>query len=423
MFKQIVLSGLIGINSFLYANNLDVIVSILPQKTFVEKIGGNRVNVTAMVKPGSNPHSYEPKASQMKALSIAKVYFPIKLEFENVWLEKFAQQNQKMQFSDMTKGIKHIKMLSHTHSHKDKKSAIPYEWTGLYELQKGRYSLHFEKKDGKYADLSMKFLMLKVKDNTDAVLEKHEIQAKKIFEKDKVLLLKDGDKLNSENGFYKLAFKEMQNQTLLTLDVKESGKYLLFTEHFPSEFQNSECFFKDIKKNDITPILSKSEITEEIDPHTWTSPSNVKIMAKNIYTTLVEIDSKNQVYYQKNYEEFLDEITQTDEKIKKILSSLPKKSKIMVFHPSWGYFAKEYGLIQVAIEVEGKEPKPRMLEKIIKKAREEGVKVIFAQKEFSDKSAKAIARELNIKVLKETPLAEDWSANLIKMADAIANNK
>ena len=296
MFKQIVLSGLIGINSFLYANNLDVIVSILPQKTFVEKIGGNRVNVTAMVKPGSNPHSYEPKASQMKALSRAKVYFPIKLEFENVWLEKFAQQNQKMQFSDMTQGINHIEMLEHTHSH------------------------------------------------------------------------------------------------------------------------------KNLKKNDITPILSKSEVTEEIDPHTWTSPSNVKIMAKNIYNTLVEIDSKNQVYYQKNYEDFLEEITQTDEKIKKILSSLPKKSKIMVFHPSWGYFAKEYGLIQVAIEVEGKEPKPRMLEKIIKKAREEGVKVLFAQKEFSDKSAKAIARELNIKVLKETPLAEDWSANLIKMADAIANN-
>jgi zinc transport system substrate-binding protein len=94
----------------------------------------------------------------------------------------------------------------------------------------------------------------------------------------------------------------------------------------------------------------------------------------------------------------------------------------MVFHPSWGYFDKEYNLTQLAIEVEGKEPKPKVLQKIIDEAKEQNVKAIFTQTEFSDKSAKAIANELKIKVLKETPLAKDWSENLIKMANAIANN-
>ncbi|MDZ7818091.1 MAG: zinc ABC transporter substrate-binding protein [Aliarcobacter sp.] len=145
-------------------------------------------------------------------------------------------------------------------------------------------------------------------------------------------------------------------------------------------------------------------------------------MAKNIYDTLVEFAPNNKAYFEKNYSKFIEEINQTDKQIKNILSVLPKDSKFMVFHPSWGYFAKEYNLTQLAIEVEGKEPKPKVLQKIIDEAKEQNVKAIFTQTEFSDKSAKAIANELKIKVLKETPLAKDWSENLIKMANAIANN-
>uniref|UniRef100_UPI004047F84D metal ABC transporter solute-binding protein, Zn/Mn family n=1 Tax=Aliarcobacter sp. TaxID=2321116 RepID=UPI004047F84D len=166
----------------------------------------------------------------------------------------------------------------------------------------------------------------------------------------------------------------------------------------------------------------KEEHLHGKDPHAWTSPSNVKIMAKNIYDTLVESDPNNKAYFERNYSKFIEEINQTDEQIKNILSVLPKDSKFMVFHPSWGYFAKEYNLTQLAIEVEGKEPKPKVLQKIIDEAKEQNVKAIFTQTEFSDKSAKAIANELKIKVLKETPLAKDWSENLIKMANAIANN-
>ncbi len=146
-------------------------------------------------------------------------------------------------------------------------------------------------------------------------------------------------------------------------------------------------------------------------------------MAKNIYDTLLEFDPSNKEYFKKNYSKFIEEINQTDKKIKDILSVLPKDSKFMVFHPSWGYFANEYNLIQLSIEVEGKEAKPRIIQKIIDEAKEENVKAIFTQLEFSDKSAKAIANELKIKVLKETPLAKNWSENLIKMANAIANNE
>jgi len=408
----------------------NVVVSILPQQTFVEKIGGDKVNVSTMVKPGSDPHSYEPKASQMKDISKAAIYFPIGLEFENTWLDKFASQNKDMRFIEMTKDIELINMAEHHHHHHDgnteheeEVNESPYEWAGVFDLKKGIYNWSFSKVDGNYADPAMKMLIVKADEKANNLLETYEKTAKSIFTEDKTTLAKNNASLETNNSFYKLSFDEKQDISTFKIDIKEDGKYIFFTEHFPTEFEANEHFFKDLAKNDIETIASFPEEEHHgKDPHTWTSPNNVKIMAKNIYDTLIKFDSTNKEYYKKNYINFLEEINQTDKKIKTILSTLPKDSKFMVFHPSWGYFAKEYNLTQLTIEVEGKEPKPKALQKIIDKARAENIKAIFTQTEFSDKSAKAIANELDIKVIKETPLAKDWSKNLIKMANTIANN-
>lgn len=283
------MSGLIGFSSLLYAN-VNVVVSIVPQETFVQKIGGEKVHVTTMVQPGSNPHSYEPKPSQMRQLSKADVYFPIGIEFEKAWLKKFAQHNKKMEFIDITKGVEYLEMQKHHHHHD--------------------------------------------------------------------------------------------------------------THHHEEKSHN-----------------------KKYDPHIWTSPANVKILASNIYSALVKEDSDNKSYYKKNYESFLQEIEATDLKIKDIFKDLPKHSKFMVFHPSWGYFAKNYGLVQFPVEVEGKKPKPKTLTKIIKEAKKEKVRVIFAQKELSGDSARTIANELGIKVVKVSPLSKQWSANLINVAGEIAKQQ
>ncbi|PLY07372.1 MAG: hypothetical protein C0625_07115 [Arcobacter sp.] len=415
--------------NFVYAQT-NIIVSILPQQTFVEKIGGNKVKVTTMVKPGSDPHSYEPKPSQMKDISNAKIYFPIGLEFENTWLDKFASQNKDMKFIEMTKDIELISMAKHHHHHEEnhehKGEELPYEWAGVFELKKGTYNWSFSKVDGNYADPAMKMLIIKADEKSDNLIETYEKTAKDLFEKNRTTIAKNSDLLETNNSFYELNFDKKQNVSTFKIDIKEDGKYLFFTEHMPTEFEGEEHFFKDLAKNDIEAIATfpkEDEHQHGKDPHTWTSPSNVKIMAKNIYDILVEFDTENKNYFERNYSKFIEEINHTDEQIKDILSSLPKDSKFMVFHPSWGYFAKEYNLVQLPIEVEGKEPKPKILQKIIDEAKEQNVKAIFTQTEFSDKSAKAIANELKIKVIKETPLAKNWSENLIKMANAIANNK
>ena len=71
----------------------------------------------------------------------------------------------------------------------------------------------------------------------------------------------------------------------------------------------------------------------------------------------------------------------------------------MVFHPAWGYFAHSYGLKQVPVEIEGKDPKPAQLKTLIEHAREKQIKAIFVQPQFSSKSAKLVAKEIGGRVV------------------------
>ena len=276
--KKLILMSIIAISTFSYAN-VNVVVSVLPQKTFVEAIGGEKVNVSLMVKPGNSPHSYEPKPSQMKDISKADIYFAIGVEFEKVWLPKFINQNKNMDVISLDEGVQKASMVKHS-----------------------------------------------------------------------------GDK----------------------------------------------------KK-------------ESLDPHIWTSPLNVKIIAKNIYNSLIKEDKKNSNYYKTNYENFLKHISDTDKKIKKILVDIETGSKFMVFHPAWGYFARDYGLTQLAIEAGGKNPKPKQVMHLISEAKQENVKAVFTAPEFSEKVAKQIAKAVGVPVIKISPLNPKWSKNLQKLAKAIAN--
>ena len=278
--KKIILIMTILFASFLQAKT-NIVVSITPQKLFVQKIGGEKVAVKVMVKPGNSPHTYEPKPSQMKDIAKADIYFSIGVEFEEAWLPRFTNQNQKMAVFHIDKNIEKIDM-----AHKERKS-------------------HSE----------------------------HEKGAK--------------------------------------------------------------------------------------NPHIWVSPKNVEIIAHNIYDALIKVDSKNSSYYKKNLEKFLKEIIQIDKEITEILKNVKKDTRFMVFHPSWGYFAKEYELKEIAIEVGGKSPTPKNIIKIMKEAKEVGVKAIFVQPEFSDKIAKTLSNELQIPIIKISPLSGNWPENLIQLAKAI----
>lgn len=152
-----------------------------------------------------------------------------------------------------------------------------------------------------------------------------------------------------------------------------------------------------------------------LDPHIWLSPTLVKTQTRIILTVLQEIDPSHRSIYESNYNQFVASIDALDAQLKTIFAG-SAGHRFMVFHPAWGYFADAYGLEQIPIEIDGKNPKPAQLKATIELAREKGIQIIFVQPQFSKKSAELIAREIGGQVAVADPLAEDWSANLRDMA-------
>ena len=268
-------------------------VSISPQRYFVQKIGGDLVDVSVLVPAGANPHNFEPKPRQMAELSKSAVYFAVGIDFERFWLKKIAAANPEMRVVRTDDGITRIPMA-----------------------------------------------------------DRH-----------------DGEK------------NRRQHPQELKTEIPAKDNY-----------------------GGVSP-----------DPHVWLSPALVKIQARHILDALVAIDPVHQSKYESNYASFMREIDELDAELKALFAGR-KGEQFMVFHPSWGYFAEAYGLVQVPVEIEGKDPKPAQLQKLIRHARERRIKVVFVQPQFSAKSAELLSGEIGGRIVYTDPLAENWAGNLREVA-------
>jgi zinc transport system substrate-binding protein len=92
---------------------------------------------------------------------------------------------------------------------------------------------------------------------------------------------------------------------------------------------------------------------------------------------------------------------------------------VFVYHPAFGYFLDEFGIIQEAVETGGKEPSPRVLGQLIEKARAEKVKVIFVQAQFPSEAARTAANAAGAELVSLDPLAADWLSNIRTMGEAL----
>ncbi len=155
------------------------------------------------------------------------------------------------------------------------------------------------------------------------------------------------------------------------------------------------------------------------DPHIWVSPRLVKVQAENIYAALAELDPEHEAEYRANLDAFVADIEDLEAEIEATLAGV-ENDEFMVFHPAWGYFAADFGLEQIPIEVGGQEPSAQELAHLIEQAREKNIRVIFAQPEFRTSDAETIAEEIDGEVLLISPLAPDWLENLRRVAEAFA---
>ncbi len=244
-----------------------IIVSILPQADFVEHVGGDKVEVIVMIPPGANPATYEPTASQLKAVSSAAMYVKVGsgLPFEEVWLDKICSANPDMMIIDTSEGINLI----------------------------------------------------------------------------------------------------------------------------------------------------------QGDPHIWLSPRSAMVQVENIYKGLVAMDPENSEYYYRNKEQYINDLEVLDTDITESLSGFDGRN-FMVFHPSWGYFARDYDLTMIAVEIEGKEPSAGDMARLVETAKENNIKIIFVQPQFSTKSAEVIAKEIGGSVVAVDPLPQDYITNLRIVSNTFA---
>lgn len=150
-----------------------------------------------------------------------------------------------------------------------------------------------------------------------------------------------------------------------------------------------------------------------MDPHVWLSPSLVRVMAQTVRDALVEADPEGASAYQANYAAFCQDVDKLDSQLLAMFADCRGRT-FMIFHPAWGYFARDYGLLQLPVEMEGKSPGPQELAKLIDLAKSRSIHAIFVQPQFSTKSAEVIAKAIDGKVVPLDPLAEDWFSGLLE---------
>ena len=170
---------------------------------------------------------------------------------------------------------------------------------------------------------------------------------------------------------------------------------------------------KIVEANEDMLVVDCSQGIElmEKDPHIWLSPRNAKIMVENICNGLIQVDPENKEYYIQNKNEYFTKLDDLDEDINNSLEGVTNRS-FMVFHPAWGYFARDYNLTQIPVEIEGKTPSPRDVANLIQEAKEHNIKVLFASPQFDVRSAETIAEAIGGRVVFIDSLARNYISNM-----------
>jgi zinc transport system substrate-binding protein len=161
-------------------------------------------------------------------------------------------------------------------------------------------------------------------------------------------------------------------------------------------------------------------LAQGCDPHIWLSPRLLKKQASQIVQTLTLYCPEYAPLFQRNFEILLAECEELDQECTLLCALLPHRL-IVVSHPAFGYFCRDYGLEQLSIEMEGREPTPRYLTELINKARTQHAKTVFLQIQHNPKGGKRIAQELGAEIVYVDPYVENVIDNLRTIAKLFAH--
>jgi len=205
-------------------------------------------------------------------------------------------------------------------------------------------------------------------------------------------------------------------------DLSKADLYMTLGSGEPFENKHMNTFVQlnpNMTVADSSVGLTLIQNGNSTDPHIWTSPKCAMIMVENTYKGLAGIDPENASYYRQNADAYLQELQELDTELEAEFSNL-KTDNFMVYHPAWGYFSRDYGFNQIAVEVDGKEPTPKVIVEYIKLAKQNNISVIFVQEQVSVTGATAIAEGFGGKVYVIDPLAKNYVGNMKTVGKALA---
>lgn len=148
------------------------------------------------------------------------------------------------------------------------------------------------------------------------------------------------------------------------------------------------------------------------DPHIWLAPVNARIIAENIFKALCVKWPGDTALFNRNYLDLIKEINETEEYIKFNINNLPNK-KFLIYHPALAYYAHQFGLIQIALEQDGKNPSPAYLKDLFDKVAAENMNHILVQVEIPADRVAPLAEQIKAEIVHFDPLMYNWKENML----------
>lgn len=213
----------------------------------------------------------------------------------------------------------------------------------------------------------------------------------------------------------------ISNKSMRLVDLAEvsdaayPARYFEEDNYLDSEVDDHD---HDHDEDEDEDALEHDHSHEGRDPHIWLSPRRVVVMVEEMVRVLSDIDPNNKDLYETNGKAYIQALNDLDEKIEEVFSGYENPT-FLIYHPSYGYFADDYGLNMIAIESEGKAATIKGLDKVIDYALKNDIKAIFYQEEFDSNQAEIVAKEINGVTIKVRPLSKDYINSLNDMVEKL----
>jgi zinc transport system substrate-binding protein len=205
-----------------------------------------------------------------------------------------------------------------------------------------------------------------------------------------------------------------------------SNGYLGFEMTWLDRFYETNKTMKRLSLGDVIEPLAPEHHNERghvetADPHYWVSPDCALKIAGSVKGFLCTLNPLQSQKYDTNYKALILKIQEVDNHARELFKDMPVKC-FMIYHPNLAYIARDYGLEEIPVEFEGKEPPPSRMKDLIDRARKDNLKTIFVQLEYDTKNAKAIADEIGARIVLIDPLSADWKKSTTDIIEALHNS-